>query len=271
MNTQSNTFKVRLGIFVFVGIVLFFLAIFLIGKQKNLFDPVFRISANFRNVGGLQVGNVVRFSGINIGTVDNIMFVNDTTVRVDMLIKQDVKRFIKEDCRAGIGSEGIIGDKVVVLSQGNSRGVVKENQLIASSEPTDMDAIMQSLSVTADNAAIASEEVAEILLKINRGDGTLGRLIQDREIAENLDKTMENLKNSSKGLEENMEAAKHNFLLRGYFKKKEREKEKQRKEQEKAAKKAKEEAEKKKKKAEEEAKKKAEEAQKKTDATATPK
>lgn len=234
MNTQSTTFKVRLGLFVFTGIVLFFLALFLIGKQKNLFDPVFQLRANFKNVGGLQVGNVVRFSGINIGTVDNISILNDTTVRVDMLIKQDVKRFIKEDARAGIGSEGIIGDKVLVLSQGNAPHEVKPNQLIATSEPTDMDAVVRSLSVTADNAAVASEEVAEILLKINRGDGTLGRLIQDKEIAENLDKTMENLKNSSKGLEENMEAAKHNFLLRGYFRKKEKEK----LEKEEAAKKA---------------------------------
>jgi len=234
MNTQSTTFKVRLGLFVSVGIVLFFLALFLIGKQKNLFNPVFQLSANFRNVGGLQVGNIVRFSGINIGTVDNIRFLNDSTVRVDMLIRQDVKHFIKEDARAGIGSEGIIGDKVLVVSQGNATREVRANQLLATTEPTDMDAVMKSLSVTAENAAVASEEVAEIMLKINRGDGTLGRLIQDKEIAENLDKTMENLKNSSKGLEENMEAAKHNFLLRGYFRKKEKEK----KEKEEAAKKA---------------------------------
>ncbi len=233
MNTQSTTFKVRLGLFVFTGIVLFFLALFLIGKQKNLFNPVFQLRANFRNVGGLQVGNVVRFSGINIGTVDNIRFLNDTTVRVDMLIRQDVKPFIKEDARAGIGSEGIIGDKVLVLSQGNAPHEIKPNQLITSTEPTNMDAVMRSLSITADNAAVASEEMAEILLKINRGDGTLGRLIQDKEIAENLDKTMENLKNSSKGLEQNMEAAKHNFLLRGYFRKKEKEK----REKEEAAKK----------------------------------
>lgn len=234
MNTQSTTFKVRLGLFVSLGIVLFFLALFLIGKQKNLFNPVFQLSANFRNVGGLQVGNIVRFSGINIGTVDNIRFLNDSTVRVDMLIRQDVKHFIKEDARAGIGSEGIIGDKVLVVSQGNAPREVRANQLLATTEPTDMDAVMKSLSVTAENAAVASEEVAEIMLKINRGDGTLGRLIQDKEIAENLDKTMENLKNSSKGLEENMEAAKHNFLLRGYFRKKEKEK----KEKEEAAKKA---------------------------------
>ncbi|AWA30433.1 MCE family protein [Flavobacterium magnum] len=244
MEATNTTYKLRLGIFIIVGITLFFAAIFIIGKQKNLFDPVFTLTSNFRNVSGLQVGNTVRFSGINVGTVDNIRIVNDSTVKVSMLIKKDVQRFIKADSEAGIGSEGIIGDKVIVLSPGNYKsGIVKDGQLIASSEPVETDAIMQSLSVTADNAAVASEEIADILIKINKGEGTLGRLIQDKKMAENIDATLGNLKRSSKGLEENMEAAKHNFLLRGYFRKKEKAKkeaeEKAKKEAEKKAEKAK--------------------------------
>lgn len=245
METKNANFKVRLGFFIIVGITLFFLAIFIIGKQRNLFDPVFQLSANFRNVSGLQVGNTVRFSGINIGTVDNIRIINDSTVRVDMLIKKDVQRFIKSDSEAGIGSEGIIGDKVVVLSQGNSASpIVKDRQLIASAEPVETDAIMESLQITADNAAIATEEIAEILVKINSGEGTLGKLINDDSMAENIDETIENLKSSSKGLDENMEAAKSNFLLRGYFKKKERAEARKKKAAEKQAKKEKEAAEK---------------------------
>jgi len=256
MEANNNNYKIRLGMFIIVGIGLFVLAIFIVGKQKNLFDPVFKLTSNFQNVSGLQVGNTVRFSGINIGTVDNIRIINDSTVKVDMLIKKDVQRFIKSDSQAGIGSEGIIGDKVVVLSQGRSTSaIVKDNQLIASSEPVETDAIMQSLQVTSDNAAVASGEIAEILVKINKGEGTLGRLIQDKKMAANIDATLNNLKNSSQGLNENMEAAKHNFLLRGYFKKKEKEKkealEKQKEEKEKKAEKAKEEQEKAKKEAEE--------------------
>ncbi len=221
METHSPQFKIRLGIFVFVGIVLFMLGIFIIGKQKNLFDPVFLVTANFQNVSGLQVGNSVRFSGINVGTVDNIQIVNDSTVKVKMLIKTEVQPFIKTDSEAGIGSEGLIGDKLVVLSQGNpSSKVVKSGQQIASNEPIETDAIMNSVKITADNAAVATDEIATLLIKINKGEGTLGRLIEDKSMANNLDKTLLNLKNSTKGLNENMEAAKHNFLLRGYFKKK---------------------------------------------------
>ncbi|MFY9151916.1 MAG: hypothetical protein WAO52_07880, partial [Prolixibacteraceae bacterium] len=83
-----------------------------------------------------------------------------------------------------------------------------------------------SLSVTAENAEVITQELAEIMTKINSGTGTLGRLIQDTTIARNLDQTIINLKKSSKGLDENMNAAKHNFLLRGYFNKKAREAEK---------------------------------------------
>lgn len=257
METQSNNFKVRLGLFIIVGIILFFLTIFIIGKQKNLFDPVIKVTADFRNVSGLQVGNTVRFSGINVGTVDNIRIINDSMVKVDMLIKKDVQKFIKADSKAGIGSEGIIGDKVIVLSQGNPNAkIVKDGQRIASTEPVETDAIIQSLQVTSDNAAVASGEIAEILIKINSGEGTLGRLINDESMAKDIDQTISNLKSSSKGLNENMEAAKHNFLLRGYFKKKEKEEAKKKKEAAEKVEKAKKEAEKEKEKAEKEAKKK---------------
>jgi len=260
MNEKSNNYKVRLGLFISVGILLFFLAIFFIGKQKNLFDPVFQLSTTFKNVSGLQVGNTVRFSGINVGTVDNISIVNDTTVRVDMLIKSDVQKFIRKDSQAGIGSEGIIGDRVVVLSAGNPGSpTVREGALIASSEPTETDAIIQSLSVTADNAAVATGEISTMLENINKGRGTLGRLIRDTTMAENIDKTIVNLRTSTKKLDQNMEAAKHNFLLRGYFKKQEKAKkekaEKEAKEKEEKLEKAKEAAEKRKKEAEKKAKK----------------
>ncbi len=78
------------------------------------------------------------------------------------------------------------------------------------------------MQITADNAAIISYQLAEIMIKINSGNGTLGRLIQDSTIAENIDKTIINLKNSSKGLDENMNAAKENFLFKGYFNRKEK-------------------------------------------------
>jgi len=221
MDTHTQKFKVRLGLFIAGGIALFVVTIFIIGKQKNLFNPVFKLTTTFYNVSGLQVGNNIRFSGIDVGTVDNIKIINDTTVRVFMLIQKKIQPFIKADCEAGVGSAGIIGDRILVITQGsNESPVVKDGQSISSKEPVETDAIMASLAVTAGNAEIISQQLAEIMYNINSGNGTLGRLIQDSTIAENISKTIINLKKSSKGLNENMNAAKENFLFKGYFKRK---------------------------------------------------
>lgn len=221
MDSHSPKFKVRLGLFVAGGLALFVLAIFIIGKQKNLFNPVFKLTTTFYNVSGLQVGNNIRFSGINVGTVDNITIINDSTVKVDLMIRREVHKFIKGDCKVAIGSEGLIGDRLIIITQGSENAeLAKEGSRLESDEPVETDAIMASIKVTASNAEIITEQLAEIMTQINSGEGTLGRLIQDTTIARNLDQTIVNLKKSSKGLDENMEAAKHNFLLKGYFNRK---------------------------------------------------
>jgi phospholipid/cholesterol/gamma-HCH transport system substrate-binding protein len=214
METHTSKFKLRLGLFIAGGIMLFVITIFLIGRQKNLFIRVYRLTTTFYNVSGLQVGNNVRFSGINVGTVDNIKIINDSTVQVDMIILRSVQQFIKEDSEASIGSSGIIGDRILIISQGsNNAAQAEDTQILWSKEPVETDAILASLKVTAN-------QLAEIMVKVNSGNGTLGRLIQDSTIAENINQTIVNLKSSSKGLNENMNAAKENFLFKGYFNRK---------------------------------------------------
>ena len=230
METHSEKYKIRLGLFVAGGLAIFVLAIFIIGKQKNLFNPVFKLTTTFYNVSGLQIGNNIRFAGINVGTVDDIKIVNDSTVKVYMMIRKEVHQFIKADCKVTIGSEGIIGDRLLTINQGGADApLAKEGQWLASEEPVETDAIMASLQVTAANAEIISQQLAEVMHKVNGGEGTLGRLIQDTTIAENLNQTIVNLKTSSKGLDENMKAVNHNFLLKGYFKKKAKEAEEKKK------------------------------------------
>jgi phospholipid/cholesterol/gamma-HCH transport system substrate-binding protein len=221
----TTKFKTRLGMFVATGLVLFIATIFYIGRQKHLFNPVFRINSMFKNINGLEIGNNVRFSGINVGTVDNIEIINDTAVQVSLIIDKDVQKFIKTDCYVTIGSEGLIGDKIINITQGSSGTIVKENQFLSSNEPLETDAILASLKVTGENAEVVSDQLAQILYKINSGKGTFGMLINDSTMATNINSTITNLKRSTKGLDENMEAAKHNILFRGYFKNKKKEKE----------------------------------------------
>jgi len=223
MDTHTQKFKIRLGLFIAGGLALFVIAIFIIGKQKNVFDSVFNLTTTFGNVNGLQVGNNIRFAGINVGTVDEITIVNDSTVRVDMIVKKKVQKFIRTDCRAGIGSEGIIGDRVLNITQGSiDAPIVKDGQYILSSEPIETDAVMAKLKVTVDNTAIVALQLAAITTKINSGKGILWKLIQDPTLAENISQTIVSLKTSSKKLDENMVAVRDNFFLRGFFKKKEK-------------------------------------------------
>ena len=129
MDTQTQKFKVRLGLFIAGGLAIFVLAVFIIGKQKNLFNPVIKLTTSFHNVSGLQVGNNIRFSGITIGTVDKISIINATTVSVEMLIRKETQKFIKADSEVAIGSEGLIGDRLLVISQGSPESpIVKEKQ-----------------------------------------------------------------------------------------------------------------------------------------------
>jgi phospholipid/cholesterol/gamma-HCH transport system substrate-binding protein len=222
-NNKGHLWK--LGMFVTIGILLFAAVIYIIGKQRNLFGNNFRLQATFSTVSGLEVGNNVRFSGINVGTIDNIMLISDTSVLVQMVIQKHVQSFLKTDAVATIGSEGLMGDKVLIIAPGDSSNTsVKGNAMLASHNPIEMEQIMNSIKVSAENAEIITGELAEFTFKLNNGNGTLSKLIGDDQMANTLNRTMQNLENSAEGLNENMEAAKSNFLLRGYFKKKEKEK-----------------------------------------------
>jgi len=206
MDTNSSKFKARLGLFVVIGFVILAFGIFLIGRQKHLFDPIFKLTTTFNNIGGLQVGNNVRFSGINVGTVDNIMIINDTTVQVDLIVKKSIQSFVKNDCQATIGSEGIIGNKMLIITQGSSKAKTAiDGQYITSKEPLELDAIIMNLNITAKNAETISQQLIQIMSGINRGNGTIGRLIRDSTIAENINQTIINFEKTSKGLDQNID------------------------------------------------------------------
>jgi len=229
---KEKNYKWKLGAFSVGALVIIIGAIYYIGQQKNKFGPVLHVYALFNSVSGLKNGANVRLGGIDVGTVDAISLVTDTTVQVDMIIQRKVQKFIKKDARASIGSEGLMGDKVVTITAGTpGQSVVQNGDSLRSSIPIETDAIMASLKTSADNAAIITGNLADISTRINSGKGALGKLLHDTSLSSNISSTMKNLKSSSRKLDENMEAAQHNFLLRGFFKKKEREKKKKEEEE----------------------------------------
>lgn len=219
MKKQSIN-KIKLGIFVSIGLVILIAGIYYIGETKKLFSSTFRVSAMFNDVNGLQVGNNVRFAGINVGTVDDIEIITDTSVKVEMVIAEKTRRFIKKDAKAIIGSDGLMGNKILNISPGTNKSPITDNAMIATNKPISMDDMLLTLKVTIDNAAIITDDLAAVMNNIRIGKGTIGKLFMDTVFAENLDKTIVNVKQGTKGFQQNMEAAKHNVLLRSYFKQK---------------------------------------------------
>jgi len=233
---KEKNYKWKLGLFAIVALAIAVGGIYYIGKQNNKFGAVLHLSAQFNSVSGLKIGSNVRVGGIDVGTVDGISLVTDTTVQVDMIIQKDIQKFIRRDARASIGSDGLMGDKVIVINAGTPASpLVADGDSLGSRQPIETDAIMSSLKISADNAAIITSNLADISRRITQGRGSLGKLLHDSTLSSNISATVKNLRHGSEGLNENMEAAKHSFLLRGFFKKKEREKKKKEEEAAKAA------------------------------------
>ncbi len=217
--------KVRLGIFVSVTIALFIVGIYFIGQRQKLFVDTFHVSGIFTDISGLQVGNNVRFSGINVGIIEDIQQVTDTTVRVDMQIVEDSRKFIKKNAIAIIGSDGLMGSKIVVIIPGTvGKRELSDNDVLATARQVNLDEILAKLKITSDNAAHITGDLSAIMSEVRAGKGTIGMLLMDSTFADNLDAALVNIKQGAGGFKQNMDAAGHNFLLRGYLKKKAKDK-----------------------------------------------
>ncbi len=197
---KTSSEKIKLGLFVLVGTVVLVFGAYQIGNQENLFGDTFTINSVFKNVNGLQKGNNVRYAGINIGTVNGIEMENDTAIRVSMLIQQKMKEHIKKNAIAAIGTDGLVGSMVVniVPGEGNDLMVEDDDEIPSLSKIATAD-MLNTLSVTNENAALLTEDLLKVTASINKGQGTLGRLLNDTVWAGELQHTLTNLKYASSG------------------------------------------------------------------------
>lgn len=197
MIKQVAARNIKLGFFVSTGVVLLVLSLYLIGSKHQLLSSTFKISANFYNVNGLMPGNNVRFAGIDIGTVTEVNIVNDSSVYVEMTVEEKQKPFIKKSTIASIGTDGLMGNKIVNLnySNGNSASV-EEGDVLPTLKPIETDVVFRTLKSTNDNMASISNEVKEISQKVN-GSKVLSKLLADTSMNENLKQTILNLRAAS--------------------------------------------------------------------------
>lgn len=182
---------IKLGLFIVAGLALFVMALFYIGSKENLFTKTFNVYAVFSNVSGLTQGNSVQFAGINVGTIKSIEIIAVDKVRVNMNIVSNVQEFIKKDSEASINSDGLVGNKVLAITGGNRGGPpIEEGDSIHAVTPVSIGDIVNNLNESTKEAQNIAQDLAEIMDKVNRGEGTLGKLVNNSDIFDNLDSLM---------------------------------------------------------------------------------
>lgn len=319
--------SVKLGLFVLAGLVFLVILLYMIGKNRNLFGNTYVLKTRFENVQGLVAGNNIRFSGIQAGTVKDIEIVNDTVIEVTMSIETKMKNVIRKNALAYVGTEGVVGNKVVnIIPGGKPLSFAEEGDMLASKKTFDTDDMLQTLSHTNNDIAVIAAQlkitiqninnstglwtllndntipadlkssfanvrmatwkaakmmdslqsivmyvkngngsIGEILTDtsiaknmqqaivsiksagehadsvtnelyaivdgikndVNNGNGTINALLKDSTIVDKINASLSNVQKGTDGFNQSMEALKHNFLLRGYFRKLERRQEKE--------------------------------------------
>lgn len=314
--------NVKLGIFVLAGLLFLVLLLYMIGKNSNLFGKTYILKARFENVQGLVPGNNVRFSGIQAGTVKKIKIISDTVLEVTMIIDTKMKEIIRKNAVVSIGTDGLVGNRVLNIVPGKQPSrLAAEGDILISKKAVDTDEMLQTLYKTNNDIAVIADQlkqtvqrlnnsnalwsvlndpslpleirvsvanirkatanagnmvndVADIIKGIKNGKGSVGVLLNDTSFAKNLNEavvkiktvgdkanalaadlnnmvagiqqdinngkgaintllkdsvlvsklntSLDNIQKGTDGFNQNMEALKHNFLLRGYFRKQEK-------------------------------------------------
>jgi len=226
----------RLGAFIVVTLALLAAGVFVIGSKEYLFRSTYQLKAQFDNVAGLSEGADVQVGGVHSGTVRSIALPHKPgeQVTVVMDLNRSTHEIIKRDSVASIETEGVLGNQFVAISFGSSgQPEVKDGELIESAPPLVLadlfkktSGILDSSQKAIDNATLATAHLNSVSAKIDSGEGTIGALVNDKQVYANLQQTTTTLQatmlQAQTGVtdfQENMEALKHNFLLSGYFKK----------------------------------------------------
>jgi phospholipid/cholesterol/gamma-HCH transport system substrate-binding protein len=217
---MSRTF--RLGVFIVAGLAVLACGVFLIGSKKSLFEKTYRIKAEFQNVAGLNEGSDVRVGGVHRGTVKHIQLPArpDQKIVVAMDLNANTRAVVRKDSVASIKSEGLMGDQYVEISFGSVQAAtLTDGDTIGSQPPVNISDLINKSGVILDQATEAVKDIRgtagnlnEITGTINQGKGTAGKFINNSAVYDKMNA-------AATDLQEDMEALKHNFLTRGYFKK----------------------------------------------------
>lgn len=191
---KRKTFNaVKLGLFVLAGLVLAIFALYVLGKGQNFFGNRFMLKTQFRDVKGLLVGNNVRFSGIDVGSVRGIEILNDTVVEVTMNVDRKMKNIVRKNAIATIGTDGLIGNRVVNIAPTDANSpLITGGETLKSREEVNTEEMLRTLSGTNEDVSAMVEDLRRVAQLISTSS-ELEKILNDKTLAANLQASLAHL------------------------------------------------------------------------------
>lgn len=200
MSTTPNPQRraVTVGLFVLIGLLVFVTGVFTIGGMRKSFVSKITVKSVFDDVNGLKVGNNIWFSGVKVGTIKEISFSGDSQVNVILNIEEKSQQYIRKDATVKISSDGLIGNKIVVIEGGTPKAEpIEEGDVLRVKAEDSQQDIMNTLQANNKNILAITDDFKEISGKIRQGEGSIGKLLADENLYKNLEVTMASLQNAA--------------------------------------------------------------------------
>ena len=187
--------ELRVGIVVIVSFVLLAVAIFFVGGQTGFFVPKYTVLAYFGNANNLRGGAEVQLEGVTIGNVNKVSISKSSdpkrAVEAELRLDKSYQNIIRSDSRVTIKTIGLLGDSAVDITRGSEAGqVVDDGGIVEGTEEGDIRRIVQGTNDFVANLQVLSDDVKKMAERIDRGEGTLGKLLTDTAIYDNANSTM---------------------------------------------------------------------------------
>jgi phospholipid/cholesterol/gamma-HCH transport system substrate-binding protein len=194
MDPAENRKAIIVGIFLALGLVVFILGVLTLGSAEKTFSKSIHISAVFDDVAGLKKGNNVWFSGVKVGTISDIRFIGPSKVDVRMGVVSDAQQYIHRNAGVHIGSDGLIGNKIIVIDGGSPQApIVQDGDVLQAERQLSTDDMLKTLQQNNVNLLAITKDFKELSHKILQGKGTVGALLADSTMGLQLRSAMRNL------------------------------------------------------------------------------
>jgi phospholipid/cholesterol/gamma-HCH transport system substrate-binding protein len=202
MRSTKNTRAFAVGVFIFIALVIFIIGVLTLGGQRKTFSDTVNAKAIFNDINGLQEGNNVWYAGVKIGTIRKIRFTPSGQVEVTLGIEESSRQYIHKDVKAKVGTDGLIGNRIVVLYGGSPQvPVIQPGDVIPVENLTSVDEMMNTLQANNKNLLDITSNFKQVSQQLASGQGTIGRLLKDESLATDLEATLAVLKRTMNNAE----------------------------------------------------------------------